>query len=168
MGTKERERRVEVFFYGLFMDEELLRGKGLEPESGEIAAIDGFALRISQRAALVPTPGAKVYPLFLSFSSFWHRDDGAIADGYTDTVGRLLANDWQDFHGLALFVTEHMNFESFVLRHIDDTLPIVELKTIERNAKQSCPTDQSVLCGKILNKARSAMANNTLPSPRTT
>jgi len=28
MGIKERERRVEVFFYGLFMDEELLRGKG--------------------------------------------------------------------------------------------------------------------------------------------
>jgi hypothetical protein len=43
MGIKERERRVEVFFYGLFMDEELLRGKGLEPEGGEIAAIDGFA-----------------------------------------------------------------------------------------------------------------------------
>jgi len=61
MGIKERERRVEVFFYGLFMDEELLRGKGLEPEGGEIAAIDGFALRIGQRAALVPTPGAKVY-----------------------------------------------------------------------------------------------------------
>lgn len=60
MGIKERERRVEVFFYGLFMDEELLRGKGLEPEGGEIAAIDDFALRIGQRAALVPTPGAKV------------------------------------------------------------------------------------------------------------
>jgi hypothetical protein len=55
MGIKERER-VEVFFYDLFMDEELLRGRGLEPEGGEIAAIDGFALRIGQRAALVPTP----------------------------------------------------------------------------------------------------------------
>ncbi len=40
MGIKERERRVEVFFYGLFMDEEILRGKGLEPEGGEIAGID--------------------------------------------------------------------------------------------------------------------------------
>ena len=35
------------------MDEELLCGKGLEPEGGEIAAIDCFALRIGQRAALV-------------------------------------------------------------------------------------------------------------------
>ena len=29
MGIKERERRVEVFFSGLFMDEELLRGRVL-------------------------------------------------------------------------------------------------------------------------------------------
>jgi hypothetical protein len=29
MGIKGRERRVEVFFYGLFMDEELLRGRVL-------------------------------------------------------------------------------------------------------------------------------------------
>ena len=53
---------------GLFMDEELLRGKGLEPEGGEIAAFDGFALRIGQRAALVPTPGAKVYGLVFSLT----------------------------------------------------------------------------------------------------
>ena len=68
MGTKERERRVEVFFYGLFMDEELLRGKGLEPQGGEIGAIDGFALRIGQQAALVPTPGAKIYGLVFSLT----------------------------------------------------------------------------------------------------
>ena len=71
MGIKERERRVEVFFYGLFMDEELLRGKGLEPEGGEIAAIDGFALRIGQRAALVPTPDAKVYGSVFSRGLNW-------------------------------------------------------------------------------------------------
>jgi len=28
-------RRADVFFYGLFMDQELLRSKGLEPESVE-------------------------------------------------------------------------------------------------------------------------------------
>src|SRR5208283_3466582 len=50
------------------MDEELLRGKGLEPERGEIAAVDGFALRIGQRAALDPTPGAKVYGLVFSLT----------------------------------------------------------------------------------------------------
>ncbi|MGA8437656.1 MAG: hypothetical protein WB762_03055 [Candidatus Sulfotelmatobacter sp.] len=56
MGINERERRVEVFFYGLFMDEELLRGKGLEPEGGEIAAIDGFAELVKRRLAGEPLP----------------------------------------------------------------------------------------------------------------
>jgi hypothetical protein len=56
MGIKERERRVEVFFYGLFMDEELPRGKGLEPEGGEIAAIDGFAGLVKRRLAGEPLP----------------------------------------------------------------------------------------------------------------
>ena len=41
VGIKERERRVEVFFYGLFVDEELLRGKGLEPEG--VAGVTGFS-----------------------------------------------------------------------------------------------------------------------------
>ena len=54
MGIKERERRVEVFFYGLFMDEELLRGNGLEPEGGEIAAIEGFVGLVKRRLAGEP------------------------------------------------------------------------------------------------------------------
>jgi len=46
-------RRADVFFYGLFMDEELLHAKGVKPESAEHAAVDGFALRIGQREAPV-------------------------------------------------------------------------------------------------------------------
>ena len=43
------------------------RGEGLEPEGGEIAAIEGFALCIGQRA-LVPTPGAKIHGLVFSLT----------------------------------------------------------------------------------------------------
>lgn len=61
-------RRADVFFYGLFMDEELLRAKGLKPEGAEHVAVDGFALRIGQRAALVPTPGGRVHGLVFSLT----------------------------------------------------------------------------------------------------
>jgi hypothetical protein len=61
-------RLADVFFYGLFMDEELLRGKGLKPEGGELASVEGFALRIGQRAALVPTPGARVHGVVWSLT----------------------------------------------------------------------------------------------------
>lgn len=61
-------RRADVFFYGLFMDEELLRAKGLDPQGPEAAAVDGLALRIGQRAALVPSPSGRVHGLVMSLT----------------------------------------------------------------------------------------------------
>lgn len=61
-------RRTDVFFYGLFMDEDLLRAKGLAPESTEHAVVDDVTLRIGQRAALVPTPGGRVHGVVMSLS----------------------------------------------------------------------------------------------------
>ena len=48
------------------MDEELLRAKGLDVEHAELAAVDGLALRIGQRAALAPTPGGRVHGVVFS------------------------------------------------------------------------------------------------------
>ena len=61
-------QRVDVFFYGLFMDEELLRAKGLEPEGAALAAVDGLAVRIGPRAALVPAPGGRVHGVVFSLT----------------------------------------------------------------------------------------------------
>jgi Gamma-glutamyl cyclotransferase, AIG2-like len=66
MTAVKSSRRVDVFFYGLFMDEDLLRAKGLHPGDAEIASLDGFALRIGQRAALVATAGARVHGVVYS------------------------------------------------------------------------------------------------------
>ena len=59
---------ADVFFYGLFMDQELLRGKGLAPRRADRASVDGFALRIGQRATLVPTPGSRVHGVVVSLT----------------------------------------------------------------------------------------------------
>jgi len=48
-------------------------GRVLNRKAVRIAAIDGFVLRIGQRAALVPTTGAKVYGLV--FSPTWSELD---------------------------------------------------------------------------------------------
>ena len=50
------------------MDQELLRAKGLAPQSADLASVDGFALRIGQRAALVPTPGGRVHGVVVSLT----------------------------------------------------------------------------------------------------
>jgi hypothetical protein len=62
------QRRAEVFFYGLFMDQELLRAKGVQPELVERASLPGMSLRIGQRAALVPAPGKEVHGVIMSLT----------------------------------------------------------------------------------------------------
>jgi hypothetical protein len=62
------DRRVEVFFYGLFMDPQLLQAKGVHPTDVRPAAVSGFALRIGARAAMVPATGAQVHGMLMTLS----------------------------------------------------------------------------------------------------
>ena len=61
-------RRLSVFFYGLFMDPELLRGKGLHPENARRACVRGMRLRIGERAALELDPDGIVYGMLLELT----------------------------------------------------------------------------------------------------
>jgi hypothetical protein len=56
-----QSRSIDVFFYGLFMDAEMLRAKGLHPINGRQACVPGMALHIGRRATLVPDPGKSAY-----------------------------------------------------------------------------------------------------------
>ena len=61
-------RRVNVFFYGLFMDESLLREKGLRPEGRRVARVENFRLVVGGRATLVPREGGEVYGVLFSLT----------------------------------------------------------------------------------------------------
>jgi len=61
-------RRVDVFFYGLFMDADLLRAKGVQPINIRAACVPGFALRIGQRATLLADPGARSYGILMALT----------------------------------------------------------------------------------------------------
>ena len=52
---------MKVFFYGLFMDESLLVTKGIEPSEVKIGFVDGYGLRIGERATLVRRPDGCAY-----------------------------------------------------------------------------------------------------------
>ena len=54
-------RRIDIFFYGLFMDADALRTQGLNPVNVRQARVTGLALRIGKRAALVMDPTSSVY-----------------------------------------------------------------------------------------------------------
>ena len=52
---------MRVFFYGLFMDESLLATKSIEPSEVNLGFVDGYCLRIGERATLVRRPGSRAY-----------------------------------------------------------------------------------------------------------
>ena len=60
------ERRIDAFFYGLFMDLDVLREAGVTPVNPRRAYVDDFALRIGQRATLLPSAGARAYGMLFA------------------------------------------------------------------------------------------------------
>ncbi len=61
-------RQIDGFFYGLFMDAQVLHQAGTKPSKFRRAYVADFALRIGQRATLVPSPGARAYGMLISLT----------------------------------------------------------------------------------------------------
>ena len=66
--NQSASRRIDVFFYGLFMDEGLLREKGVNPCDRRLAELKNFQLVITHRATLVPSSGNVVHGIVFSLT----------------------------------------------------------------------------------------------------
>ena len=62
------ERRVDTFFYGLFMDKDILAESKVFPLDARHAYVDHFELRIGQRASLVPASGQRAYGMLFALT----------------------------------------------------------------------------------------------------
>ena len=62
------DRRIDCFFYGLFMDVDVLRQSNVVPSNPRRAYVEGFALRIARRATLVPSPGGRAYGMLIALT----------------------------------------------------------------------------------------------------
>lgn len=65
---KAEARRIDVFFYGLFMDEALLREKGVHPVNRRLASAENFCLLIGARASLAPCANGMVHGIVFSLT----------------------------------------------------------------------------------------------------
>lgn len=61
-------RRVDVFFYGLFMDADVLCGMGLAPINIRRASVQSMALRLGDRATLILDPAGCVHGILVALS----------------------------------------------------------------------------------------------------
>lgn len=62
------DRRIDAFFYGLFMDIAILRESGVAPINPRRAFVDDFAIRIGQRATLLPSVGGRAYGMLFALT----------------------------------------------------------------------------------------------------
>jgi len=61
-------RKVEVFFYGLYMDPAVLEQKGVIPRNPRGAFVENFAVKIGKRVTLLRSPGRRAYGVVYSLS----------------------------------------------------------------------------------------------------
>lgn len=59
--NNSENRSINVFFYGLYMDPDLLKAKGVEPRSPRKAVAKGYRLRVGKMATLVREPDAEAH-----------------------------------------------------------------------------------------------------------
>lgn len=80
---------MRVFFYGLFMDENILAGKGIRPSDIKPGFVEGRCLRIGERATLVPQAGNRAYGVLMTVSrtdATRLYADNSVADYVPQTV----------------------------------------------------------------------------------
>jgi hypothetical protein len=105
-----------------------------------------------------------LYRMFKDYSNC-NFDHGVIAQGYSDTVGRLLADDWEDVPVLKKLFDADKSFESFVYKHLDRTISADTWETMLDHAARECPPGAEGIC-KMIEKAHDTIVKE--PGPRKT
>ena len=79
--------------------------------------------------------------LYRSYKSYRQCDDGAIGEGYSESVARVLVDHWHTLPQLARLASNDVEFRAFVIGHVDATLDMDDVEKIRNKAKAQCPTD---------------------------
>ncbi|MGZ5008387.1 MAG: hypothetical protein ACXWE9_05865 [Methylobacter sp.] len=83
------------------------------------------------------------------FQHYLHCDDGAIAEGFSEVISILLAKHWDGISQLGEIIKFDPSFDKFVIRHIDETVPVERLIQIANNASKQCPRNLKKFCRDI-------------------
>jgi molybdopterin-guanine dinucleotide biosynthesis protein len=104
----------------------------------------------SQSAEAVAAKADTWAELHALFERYGHCDDGAIAEGFSDSVTALLAEHWSEIPQLESTIRADAAFRKFVLRHIDESIPDERLMRIQTLAREQCAEGAEELCRAIV------------------
>jgi len=90
-----KNRLHDVFFYGLYMDEEILKSKGVSLRNKRVAFANGYKLRIGKMATLLRDENSKAYGLVYSLTQD-EVEKLYISSGLTEYVSESLLLNLND------------------------------------------------------------------------
>lgn len=84
-----------------------------------------------------------------AFAKYGSCDDGAVAQGFTESVVRTLVEHWPSLDRLSELSRKNPEFRRFVLKHINESAYLPDLKQVAELSKARCPTNLLGLCDEI-------------------
>jgi hypothetical protein len=103
--------------------------------------------------------------LYASYNKYRSCDDGAISEGYSESVARIIVDHWSTMPQLGHILKKRADFRQFVLTHIDATLDEKDLQNIKAKAASQCPPTLAKLCNEVMHQADSVL-KEVLSSPK--
>ncbi|MEP1033581.1 gamma-glutamylcyclotransferase [Ekhidna sp.] len=84
---------LHVFFYGLFMDEVILVKNGIKATNPRKGYLNGYALKIGNRASLIPSKNEKAYGIVMTIDADKIQDlyaEASVSDYIPEEVTIIL------------------------------------------------------------------------------
>jgi hypothetical protein len=89
-----------------------------------------------------------------AYQQYGHCDDGAISEGFSQSVVHLLASKWHTLPRAQRIIAKDPTFQDFIVRHVDSTADGAEVKLVGTFASHKCPVSASDLCKQLVRAAR--------------
>jgi hypothetical protein len=87
--------------------------------------------------------------VYKAFKKYAKCDDGAIAEGFSESISQLLANQWDSLGNLERLIKSDRKFGDFVVRHVDQTISADTALKIHENIEKRCPPKSRAFCKRI-------------------
>jgi hypothetical protein len=98
--------------------------------------------------------------LYQSFKRYGGCDDVDAAEGYSESVARILVDKWGTLPWLSELVAKDKAFRRFVLGGVNATLDMKDVKAIKQNSISACPPGLHALCEGLSKQADAAFSEN--------
>ena len=102
--------------------------------------------------------------LYKSYKLYRQCDDGAVGEGYSESVARILSDHWNTLPELARLAGKDSEFRAFVIGHVDATLTMDDVRKIKKNAKTQCPMGLRTVCNDLAKQADAALKEDASTS----